>query len=380
MRTRLPMPLPPARKQVDHGSIDHLELSRLGIDPSSILDFSSNIMPVEPSPLVWQAIQSVRWDAYPDRHCMELIAAIADLHQIPPDGILVGNGCCDLIHTVAGSVLQAGDLAMVVGPTFSEYARCSHLAGARVIEVPIRFPVRESSQLLHELGNSIEESKPQVVWLCNPNNPTGDYIESEKIFELANRYAKVKWIVDESYIDFVSRPSLLDLPQLNNVIVLRSMTKYYAMAGLRLGYAAMESELRDRWAEAQIPWQVNAIAQAAGVAAIESKPHYDHAMQSLALETLRLRSRLVDAGFAPNPTETGYFLLPVEDATSTRNKLIQKGILVRDCTSFGLRSHLRISVRSRLENERFIDAIGSRELRYHPSSELDADRSSHCES
>ncbi|WP_417745474.1 5,6-dimethylbenzimidazole synthase [Rosistilla oblonga] len=344
-----------------HGGIDSNELKARQIDPRNVLDLSSNLLFVDHPQRVKNAIQTSQFSHYPDRDCGPLLDALAARHQIPADRILAGNGCCELIHLVASTLLNSSDRAMVVGPTFSEYARASRLAGAVTYEV--RSHASDAFAVPTEaIQNDLESQPPRLVWICNPNNPTGQRIDAAVIQHWVESFPQTTFVVDESYIDFsVSTQSLVG-NEAANLIVLRSMTKSHALAGLRLGYlVASEPQIQALTAR-RIPWSVNELAQAAGVAALMSQPHYDAAMQRLQTEQARLIGELRQRGYDPLSSETGFFMLPVGDATAFRDRLLSSGVLVRDCTSFGLPEHVRIAIGDASATDRLLAAIDGRPL------------------
>lgn len=342
--------------EASHGGIDWDELECHGIDPQSIVDLSSNILFVDHPEAVRRAIQSAAVSRYPDRNCGPLCQALAQRHAISPNRILAGNGCSELIHLVAGAFLKTDDSALVVGPTFAEYQRASQLAGATVREVPARtedgFAVPVEA-IEHELGRS----NYQIVWLCNPNNPTGQSIEESVVRHWIESHPQTMFVVDESYIDFSTSTVSLSGDEWPNLIVLRSMTKSYALAGVRLGYlVAMASQVKALMAR-RVPWSVNEIAQSAGVAALESQSHFDEAMVAMRAERQHLVQELEDRGYRPLASDTGFMLIPVDDAVTLREQLLGQGVLVRDCHSFGIEKHIRVAVGDRAASDRLLDAL-----------------------
>ncbi|MGV3482923.1 MAG: 5,6-dimethylbenzimidazole synthase [Planctomycetaceae bacterium] len=345
---------PPAESY--HGGLDLEELARFGIKPEDATDFSSNILPHGPSPRVRAAIASAPLDRYPDRECRELRQAIGSRYQVDPSRILVGNGCSELIHLVASSLLEPDDQVLVVGPTFSEYSRASQLALAAVtechaqVETQFRVPVEQVGELL-------ESQRFKLVWICNPNNPTGQLIDCEQLAAWLANYPQVMFVVDESYIEFCeSVPSLLTW-QRDNLIVLRSMTKAYALAGVRLGFAAVPSKQYEKLARRRVPWSVSILAEVAGVAALKDRAYYEAALGDVRREKSLFEDQLAAHGFRPLPSATGYFLLPVNDAARVRERLLSHGLVVRDCRSFGIQDHLRIAVRDRASHERLLSVL-----------------------
>ena len=224
----------------EHGGIDWNELQQHGIDPQSVTDLSSNILFVEPSDLVREAIAKAAFSRYPDLDCGQLRKSLAQRHSIDHNQILVGNGCSELIHLVARTFLQPADDVLVVGPTFSEYRRASELSKANVHEISSlaedRFTVS-----LENIETELCRTSYRMIWLCNPNNPTAQSINITHLRRIILTNPQTTFVVDESYIEFAdSTESMIEI-QSPNLIVLRSMTKAYALAGLRLGYLVTAS-------------------------------------------------------------------------------------------------------------------------------------------
>ena len=342
-----------------HGGIDFVELERLGLSPKNILDLSSNILPDGPSPRVICAIQNASIDRYPDRESIDLRRAIADHYHIPFDKILVGNGCCELIHLIASSIVQMGDHVMIVGPTFSEYERAAQMAGGipvlcnAIAETRFDCPMSEIESTL--CGFSI-----RLAWICNPNNPTGRLIPKSILLQWLEEHPQTVFVVDESYIEFTTgSESLIDCCYAN-LIVLRSMTKAYALAGLRLGFAVVGDSWIPLFNSRRVPWSVNSPAQVAGVAALADCEHYLGAMKRLSLAKRELLEKLHLNGFQTVASDTAYFLMEVDNATILRERLLMHGVLVRDCSSFGLSRYVRIAVGTTSQNQVLVDSLMER--------------------
>ncbi len=345
-----------------HGGIDFDELARRGISRDEIIDFSSNIMPYGPAPGVVKAIRSVSFSGYPDRECSELKRALAVRHNIDIENILVGNGCCELIHQVALGIVRTGDCVLVVGPTFSEYSRASRIAGGEVVRCDAKAELG-FAVAFEEIDRILASQSFRIVWICNPNNPTGQSSSPEVILDWATRYPETVFVVDESYIDFARGIESLVSCEANNLIVLRSMTKAYALAGLRLGYAVVREPWLTLLRERSVPWSVNAIAQAAGIAALKENEYYDAALLRLAESKRTLVEELTQYGFRIVPSDTAFFLLATSDATELRERLLQDGMLIRDCSSFGLNSLVRIAAGTEEQNERLVARLTNQQSR-----------------
>jgi histidinol-phosphate aminotransferase len=339
-----------------HGAPDHAELRRLGLNPEEVLDFSSNINAYGPSPTVREAVARTPLDRYPDDEASALRAALAEQLGISPRCLLVGNGASELIWLACLAFLRPLDRVLVFGPTFAEYARMAELAGARV-KIHRAPEEKEFALSLPEVRSDLNSFRPRLVFICNPNNPTGTVLDPDLISIWVYTHPHTLFIVDESYLAFATgRGSVMDTEQVN-VLALRSLTKDYALAGLRLGYAAGAEELILALAQVRPPWSVNAVAQAAGVAALRDREHLARSVELLAAAKSELMAVLADLGMKVLPSAAPFFLARVGNAVSIRRALLTKGILVRDCASFGLPEYIRICTRRPEENARLFAVL-----------------------
>lgn len=336
-----------------HGGLNLAELRAAGLDPRSVLDFSVNVNPFGPSPLVSQALRDLDVASYPDREAIVLREALARANAVGVENLLVGNGTAELIWLAAHAFLRGGS-ALIVGPTFGEYERAARAVGASVAEVraaPPDFRV-DVDRLIHE----IEATQPRMVFLCNPNNPTGARLTGGEVWRIAAACGESFLVLDEDYRSFVTL-SPFGPPPRNNVIVLRSMTKDFALAGLRLGYALARPELVAALRAIQPPWSVNGAAQAAGLAALTDLDHLRRTLQLTQEAARDLRMALAAAGARVNESQTHFHLIEIGDGATWRARLLRRGCLVRDCASFGLPAHVRVGTRRPEENERLIQAM-----------------------
>jgi histidinol-phosphate aminotransferase len=352
-----------------HGGIDYAEFERLGIEPGSVIDFSVNSNPYGPSPAVRTALQGIDIAHYPDRHCLALRRAIR-VHELDDadwalDTILCGNGAAELIWAIARALLQPGDKAAIIGPTFGEYAAASAAARATVAEY--RAPQGASGYVPNcgEIVAWLCDQQPALVWFCNPNNPTGYWLDRDGLMEIADacRQIGARLVVDEAYWRFLIPPEpfsvarLIGNANMPEIIVLRSLTKDFALAGLRLGYLVAAPEMSRRIA-AQLPsWSVSVAAQAAGVAAIKDRMHLARTLAMLAAERGAFFAALEASGHAIVPSRTQFCLVNVGEARSTRQRLLTHGLVVRDCTSFGLPHSVRVATRPEGDWRRLIRAL-----------------------
>jgi len=341
-----------------HGGIDGVELRRLGINPEDVLDFSSNINPFGPPPAVREALARLDPAPYPDRTACALRTTLAVRYACAPESILVGNGSNELIHLIARALLRPGDRVLVVEPTFGEYAHASRLAGARVLSL---WPTAADSFAIDiaALLGSVTLHRPRLVWLCAPNNPTGLTIERPDLVMLARacNEAGSYLILDAAYAEMErgNAGNADVLPLGEHVLVLRSVTKAYALAGLRLGCLIGDADLLARIAAFQPAWSVNSAAQAAGQAALEASTFLAETLPQLWACSDALRAGLTALGLRILPSSLPFFLVQVDDGTDVRAALLRGGCLVRDCTSFGLPAYVRVAPRAYMDNQRLIE-------------------------
>lgn len=341
-----------------HGAVNASELESLGIDPGTIVDFSVNVNPFGPSPKAVAALSQVPLDRYPDREATQLRRVLAERLAIPSEQLLTGNGSGELLQWIALAYVHPGDSVLIIGPTYAEYARASFLMGARCsycnasVETGFAVPIDAIENMLHGL-------RPRVLFICNPNNPTGQFLAPDILGAWAEEFAQTLFVVDEAYIDFVPEAPSLAGAVRHNVVVLRSLTKAYGLAGLRLGYAIAAADVIRELRRVRTPWSVNAAAQAAGAAAVQDQEHQQRTLAQLREAKQSLIERLRSLGLDPLSSLCPFFLVPVVDSARARSTLIRSGVLVRDCSSFGLPGFLRIGTRSPADNARLIEAMAA---------------------
>ena len=355
-----------------HGGLDYGELTRLGLQPEEILDFSVNSNPYGPSPCVSQAIANASVDRYPDRECLALRQAILDVElaeiALPLFAVVCGNGSSELIWTIARAYLAPAEKTAIIGPTFGEYLAASHAVGAFVVESRAQL----EADFRHDLSSLctwLTANRPTLVWLCNPNNPTGTYLELPDILCLAKICYEINalLVIDEAYHHFVfprdsdgeshSAIKLLSTEFPSRVLLLRSLTKDYALAGLRLGYAVGLPEVIQRL-RVQLPfWNVNGLVQAAGCAALADRDHMRATLIWLAEERQMFFQALSQLGCRVVPSSTHFCLVEVGNAVRVRQDLLTRKMLVRDCSSFGLPRFIRVATRPAGDWQQLVQAL-----------------------
>lgn len=324
------------------------------------LDFSANTNPLGTPPSVLAAITQAlpQLHRYPDPYCRALVKAIAEFHRIPESYILCGNGAAELIYACCAAIKP--QIAVEPAPAFAEYTLALAYMGSKVE----RYLLRQDSAL--DLDENfpafLEKVQPELVFLCNPNNPTGRLISPALLKRtlLYCRETGTRLLLDECFLDLsddgISMLAYLrDFPQL---LILKAFTKSYGMAGVRLGYClCADSALLEKMAGTSQPWNVSALAQAAGVAALRETEFLRQTRTLICTERPWLAERLMELGFWGCPSKANYLLL--HGPEGLEEALRQQGIAIRNCANYhGLGDGwYRIAVRRHEENELLLAAI-----------------------
>ncbi len=344
---------------VEHGGLDEEEARALGLDPACVLDLSQNLAPLPPPPSVREAIVACDYRPYPEPTYRRLRQALAERQGLGPDWVLPGNGASELIFLACRALLSPGDAALVLAPTFGEYERAARLCGAQVATVAAR-PEDGFRWDVAEVCRRTRALRPQVLFLCSPNNPTGVYLGREEVEALAEALAGGVLVLDEAFVDFASAPwDSAALVRRGRVLCLRSLTKVFALAGVRLGYALGRPELLERLRVYQPPWSVSAFAAAAGIACAAAGDHVQRVRRAVAEAREGLARGLRALGLTVVSGEANFLLAEVGEAREFRRRLLAKGVCVRDCTSFGLPAHVRVAVPSPDQVPRVVDAFAA---------------------
>ena len=339
--------------------------TRWGLDPTSILDFSANINPLGPPRSVRRAARQALCGIaqYPEPFSRRLRTALAHRHRVPEDAVLVGNGAAEVIHLLAR--LAAGRRVAVPVPGFAEYGRAARGVGAAVVPTPVTgifATIPALPDLPADQGPALQGG--DLRFLCNPHNPTGLLLPPEDVLKVVDGMSALV-VVDEAFIDLTDageRGSVIaHVPDRRNLVVVRSLTKFFAMPGLRIGYAVAPPELVARLDAARDPWSVSVLAQAAALAALADQAYANRTRAWVRRERAFLARELAGLpGYTVEPPSANFILARgPEPAWLTQSRLGPQGILVRDCRSFdGLTEHhVRLAVRSRADNRRLLAAL-----------------------
>ncbi len=347
-----------------HGGNIRGIVQQAGKEADEILDFSANINPLGPPDSFRTAIvkQIDSLVHYPDPECTEVTAAFAARYGITTEEIVIGNGSTELLYLLPG--ILAKKRAVIPSPAYVDYERAAELAGMEVKRVFLR---HENDFAVDFSILDAELTKDDILFLGRPNNPTGGMPQALPIRALAARHPETFFIIDEAFADFAPETETLIIPKRdNNVIILKSLTKIYAMPGLRLGVAVARPELADRLKNRMPPWSVNTLAQATGAAALKDMKYIENTrffVDELRKELQTALERL--PGLHVYPGVANFLLvrsdIPSLDAPALARIMLSCGIAIRVCNNFsGLDNRFfRLAVRTRQENERLIASLGA---------------------
>lgn len=350
-----------------HGGNVLLMVKELGIPLKEIIDFSASINPLGTPRAVKRVLkENLNLIAhYPDSGCNELRKVIAEVHGIEQDSILVGNGSTELIYLIPQALRPQN--VLIPAPTFSEYERAVVRAQGTEHRTQIKYLIlKEEDDFEINADEFISamrgDDSIDMGFLCNPNNPTGGLLKRDKVLEVAETAKMVRCllIVDEAFIDFCPEDSVISEVQNNPyLIVLRSMTKFYALAGLRVGYGVFHSSLIKKLREFKEPWTVNSLAQEAAIAALGDSIYVNETLKLITNEKRFLESGFREAGIEFFPSDANFYLLKINDNRRIKLRLRQKGIIVRDCSNFyGLGdSYIRVAVKNRRDNALLLEVL-----------------------
>lgn len=328
-----------------------------------VLDFSANISPLG----LPQSVQTALSDAlktfsqYPDPACGALRDAIAAREQVSAEWVHCGNGGAELIFQLAQARKPAR--AMVLAPTFSEYARALESVGCAVsyFEMHEKDGFAPTEKLLGRLDPALD-----MLFLCNPNNPTGGIIAPELMERVLKKCAasEIFVVVDECFMPFVENPAAYSVKEklgaYPNLVVLQAFTKLYAMAGLRLGYLLCANAVTHKRLSACTPaWNVSAPAQTAGIAALADDEYPKQVIALVEQERKFLTEAIGALGCSVIGSQANYIFFKCDSCRSLKEKILEQGVLIRSCANYrGLDSRFyRVAVKTRAENEKLLQAM-----------------------
>jgi threonine-phosphate decarboxylase len=346
------------------GNINQL-CNEYGLNPDEIIDFSASVNPLGCPEEVHKVILE-RFDDiknYPDSECANLKKAIADKVSCNDSNIIVGNGSNELFYLIPRALKPKQ--GVLLQPTFSEFKDALSSANVEVVEI-----INDDGNFpqINTNFSSLKNVEEGMVFLCNPNNPTGQLIHKSDILELVKGNSNRLIVVDEAFMDFIDDSEkysvIKEAPLIDNLIVVRSLTKFYGFPGLRLGYLVANESSVNKLMQFKEPWTVNTFAQIAGHIAINDVEFAVNTRQYMSREKAFLYEGLADIkGIRPLQPSVNFILVRIHNAEITsigiQDHLIKDNIIIRDCSNFtGLSDkYFRVAVRTREENQKLLNAL-----------------------
>lgn len=338
-----------------------------------VYKLASNENPLGISPNVKEAIRlhTENLARYPDPSCFELTQTVSKLWNFPQNNIAVGNGSNEIIDLLIRIYCEPGDSILTFDAAFVAYAVCAQAARARTLTIPYEAGFSmDLKKMAAYLRANLEKEKIRIVFLPNPNNPTGVYIPHGEISEFLEEFGNnpdLLVVFDEAYTEFVRakdyRTAMDDVRAYKNVISIRTLSKAYGLAGLRVGLLLAHNEVIDLYNRVRNPFNVNELAQVAAVAALQDHEFVRKTVELTWQGLDYLTAELQNMGLEVTPSQANFVLVDLKDSLKGRTipeineALLRKGVILRPVLNYGLKTHLRISVGLPTENKFAVAAL-----------------------
>jgi histidinol-phosphate aminotransferase len=326
----------------------------------SAVKLASNENPLGPSSRALEALRNSldRASVYPDGGGYYLRQKLAEIQQLDMSQIILGAGSTDLIELVAKTFLTAGDQGITSQSAFYIYRLAIEEMGAELIQTPLRENAFDLAAIAHAVTQ-----RTKVIYIANPNNPTGRMVAADDMDRFLGALPpRVLVVLDEAYYEYVRDPdyshSLDYVHNGRNVLVLRTFSKVYGLAGLRLGYGMGNPELIEALNRVRSPFNANSLAQAAGLAALDDQDHVAHSVESNAHEMKFVTEELALAGVRYTPSVGNFLLVDTgRDCEEDFIRLMHEGVIVRPMKLYGFPTSLRVTIGRHEDNEKFLESL-----------------------
>ncbi|QQK79874.1 histidinol-phosphate transaminase [Salicibibacter cibi] len=326
----------------------------LGLE--SVIKLASNENPHGSSRTVQKQLQDAEMpNLYPDGHARELRLAVADHLQVKEGQLLFGAGSDEVILLLCRAMLTAQTNTVMAAPTFSQYKQNAAVEGAKIVEVPLKDGVHD----LDAMADAIDD-ETRIVWICNPNNPSGTYVSTATFSAFMERVpSDVLVVSDEAYGEYVEADDYPDtlamLDTYENLLILRTFSKMYGLAGLRVGYAVGAQALISKLEPLRPPFNTTTLAQKAAIAALNDQAFVQDCREKNMREKNKLQTFFREIGCSPYPSETNFLLVDVGvNGDRVFDALLHRGIIVRSGEALGFPNCIRVSIGTEKENEQFM--------------------------
>ncbi len=328
---------------------------------SDVVKLNTNENPYPPSPQVIEAIKAIepeRLRRYPDPLGRAFREAAAAVNGVGPDNIICCNGGDELLRMAFTAFCDSGRAAAYPVPTYTLYPVLANIVGCEAIEVPFPLGAQKAGEGEFNLPAKLASTGAALTIVCNPNAPTGSFVKVEEIALLADEVNGVV-LVDEAYVDFAEETGVRLISSFDNIIILRSMSKGYSLAGMRFGYGLANKTLIQGLRKVQDSYPVDAAALVAATAAIEDQEYFRANVEKVKTERARLTEALRQLGFNVAESSSNFVLAQCKHskANEVYEKLVERDVYVRYFNMQGLEDKLRITVGLAQQNDRLLEAI-----------------------
>ena len=316
-------------------------------------DFSVNLNYYAPNQAIRTAVEDAPYFTYPDPKQWRLRCSLASQSSWLASGVLVGNGATEILWLLAAH--YRGKKAAVVGATFCEFAVAARKWCSSLTTLPMFTP--HSQKPLEYLGTFLEQKKPDILYVCNPNSPCGTYLQHADLMAVLSKHPSTAVILDQAFLRLSSARGDEKAVVPDNVMRLRSLTKDFGIAGLRLGYLLASTPICEALEELRPCWSVNSLALAAGEAAVTEGDFLDWSILKLLSDRDYLLQGLQAIGLRPLPTTTIFFMMKVDNARSIEAALLARGIRIRSCASYGFPEYFRLGTRPKKDSDYLLKVL-----------------------
>jgi histidinol-phosphate aminotransferase len=324
-----------------------------------VIKLASNENPLGASPAAIKAIKKILPDInrYPDSQGYYLKERLAKYLNLQAANFVLGNGSDELIDIIIKTFVEVDENIVTADTTFLEYEIISQANGRKIIKAPLRYFKYDLEAIKKKI-----DKKTKVIFISNPNNPTGTYVTKYELKDFLRDLPEgVILVLDEAYdafIDVDDFPSGLEYLENKNVIVLKTFSKAYGLAGLRIGYAIARAEFTSYMERVRQPFNVNMLAQAAGIYALDDKDFLRKTRKVILEGKSYLYQALSNLGIAFVPSVTNFILIDVaRDGVAVFKEMLKYGVIVRDMQQYGLKNFIRVTIGTKRENEKFIKVL-----------------------
>jgi len=330
-----------------------------GLD--QVIKMASNENPLGHSKQVLNVLQEsdCNFNYYPDSNCNQLKNSLASFYNLKKEKLFIGNGSDEIIDHIMTVFVEKGDEVIFADPSFIKYQLAVKASGGIGKKVPLTKDYRHD---LDKMAKAVT-NKTKVIFVCNPNNPTGTTVDRKKLLEFIDEIpSDILIVIDQAYYEYVTEPDYFQglklMDRYSNLIILRTFSKIYGMAGFRVGYGIANSDLVELLNRVRSPFNVNKLGQRAAVAALKDQEHVKKSQACNKKGKKYLYQTLDKLGLDYIPTQGNFLLINIEQsAVNVFEKLMQKGVIVRPGHIFGLPNWIRVTIGQKEDNEVFIKQL-----------------------